>query len=281
MHAAVTSLGHVGLMTCGLLALASHRVFNVVFTEGGPEHYAERPASWWPYAETLPMPFNTVINLGYVVVGILWICRVYYLERQGVLSKDQGALFYPLCWMAIFYGPIQLARILTQSQYWAVLDQWYTLPCFAWAAIWAFSVLENECSLHHHTTTCSECAGSKSHFRWRVMLASLGSYWMALLHPMGFDFALAIHIPISVYYGCRVFFRHRTGDTKYCFVMCLVSVSMFVFLKLADKPLGTMHPVFTVISGHFISKIGDVMQVHYCMLFFLSVAMDQSKQKHK
>ncbi|KAF3812439.1 hypothetical protein GH733_019575 [Mirounga leonina] len=68
--------------------------------------------------------------------------------------------------MALVYGLVRWLRIATQ-----LLDQWLTLPIFAWLVAWRLSL--------------DGCL-------------SLGSYGLALLHPCGFEVALGAHIAAAV-----------------------------------------------------------------------------------
>jgi len=174
-----------------------------------------------------------------------------FIER---LSTD-AILIGVFAWMGILYGPFQYLRIVTQDRRFAVLDQWFTLPFFAWVSAW-----------------CIRCVHPKV-VTWPVMglieVLSLLSYTASFASELGFDTALGIHILITVsavIYLIQTFSARE--DIRAPFFCALACCLGFVGLKLADHRLALFHDFFTVLSGHFFSKICDAFQIHFVCLFF-------------
>lgn len=239
-------------------------VFNHVSTDLELDHYAEK-AGWANefLPSWLPLPANTFVNAGYLVVAGVWLMRTVRLQRSRRLSAELGYNFYIFCWMSFFYGQVQCVRLITRFHWSAVLDQWYTMPIFAWAGIWSADVC---CYLQHGRSL----AGST---RAVLMLSSIMSYGLALLHELGFEVALAIHVILVVMFAWRAHslapsavYQERTGS----FLKALFCCVGFVVLKLADHRLAAVWPsFFTILSGHFWSKVADFLQIHYTCQFFL------------
>ena len=100
-----------------------------------------------------------------------------------------------------------------------------------------------------------------------ILLLSTCSYLLAVIHPLGFEVALGIHILFAVLSAMvplkMVNFHRDLVVTCFCAVFCC---ACFVFLKLLDHQIPLLWNLF---SGHFFSKIGDFMQIHFSLEFFL------------
>jgi len=108
-------LGSASIATCVLLAGSW---MDSVQVHLGLDHYAE---SLSPLSTTwLPMPFNAVVNVGYVAVGVFWILHVRN-NAAWMMRADEAYLMYVLAWMLVLYGPVQLVRILS---HWRRLEFW-------------------------------------------------------------------------------------------------------------------------------------------------------------
>jgi hypothetical protein len=46
--------------------------FDNVIVEGGPSHYAE----FYDESSFLKMPYNALVNIGYIILGIFWLRRI-------------------------------------------------------------------------------------------------------------------------------------------------------------------------------------------------------------
>ncbi|XP_056395619.1 transmembrane protein 187 [Hyla sarda] len=240
------SLWHVLGAVALCLVTVSTGVFDTVSTELGSSHYAEKPIPGLP--GYLSMPCNSLINLGYIILGTYWLAQD---EKAIGVGKQNGRyLKNVFSWMAIVYGPVQWARIWTQTQRAAVLDQWFTLPIFAWAIIWANSILNNWDSQHFMA----------------VEFLSLSSYFLSNIHPQGFELALAIHIIWAFTSGLRLQRKYGDSTTRVHLVLALISCLGFVNLKLLDHWLA-QYFVFQRLTGHFWSKICDILQFHYAFCF--------------
>uniref|UniRef100_A0A5G2R7G5 Transmembrane protein 187 n=1 Tax=Sus scrofa TaxID=9823 RepID=A0A5G2R7G5_PIG len=170
------ALLHVALASCLCVAAVRSGVFDSVFVQVGREHYAEAPLAGLP--AFLAMPFNSLVNLAYVLLGAYWLQSE--ASAPGGPAEVQRARYLKdvFAGMALVYGPVQWLRIATQTRAAAVLDQWLTLPIFAWPVAWCL---------------CLDW-GWKPWLLLAVEGLSLSSYGLALLHPCGFELALGVHM---------------------------------------------------------------------------------------
>jgi hypothetical protein len=237
-------------------------IFCGVSTDLELDHYAEKSGWAIHYLPSwLPLPANTFVNVGYVIVGVLWLLRITRLQNCRRLSAEHCYDFYVFSWMSFFYGQVQCIRLITRFHWSAVLDQWYTLPIFAWVGIWSGDVCHQ-----------LQCGRSLAGFtRTVLVLSSMMSYGLALWHELGFEVALAIHIVLVATFAWRahsvapfVSYQKRTAS----FLKALLCCAGFVVLKLADHRLAAIWPpFFTILSGHFWSKVADFLQIHYTCQF--------------
>ncbi|KAG6920685.1 transmembrane protein 187, partial [Chelydra serpentina] len=163
-----TALLHVSGAGTLCLAVLAAGPLDSVAVEVGYGHYAEPPVPWLPLA--LAMPCNSLVNLGYMALGWRWFPRAGH--RPSRYLQATFAL------LALAYGPVQWARLWTQQPRAAVLDQWVTLPIFAWAGLW------------RHCLARGWQAGRAA----QAVGASLLSHGLAPAHARGFEPALAAHV---------------------------------------------------------------------------------------
>lgn len=257
-NALAVSLLHVALGAALIVTfvLMAGRCMDAVEVDLGLHHYAE---SLSPLSTAwLPMPFNTIVNVGYIAVGIFWVLRV----GNGALPADEAYLMYVVAWMLVVYGPVQLIRIVTHWRAAGILDQWLTLPIFAWVGV-----------------SCREIGRTSDRLDvcrvGLIMTLSVTSYGLAVVHRRGFEVALGAHICGVVVQAWRVFRRSSAVSELYqrrqlsaAFTRALLCCVGFVALKLADWYLVRQLPMpFAVLSGHFWSKIADFMQAHFACRF--------------
>ncbi|XP_064415323.1 transmembrane protein 187 [Latimeria chalumnae] len=242
------ALLHVIIPYLLCIATALGGFFDGVFTELGYEHYAERAVPWLPLA--IAMPLNSLINLGYALVGVFWLCQDHPKARGKTSPADYFKDVF--AFMAMAYTPVQWARIATQTHRSAILDQWFTLPIFAWVPAW--------CDYIHD--------GWKPTHLLKLEATSILSYSLALLHEQGFELTLGLHILLAVIKGVNVQWKY--GDTTSLKYMCLgiLSCMGFVILKLLDHWLAQW-TVFQRLTGHFWSKVCDILQIHYSFKFLV------------
>ncbi|XP_053329059.1 transmembrane protein 187 [Spea bombifrons] len=240
------TLWHVTATFTLCVGLVSTGILDSVNTELGFSHYAEKPCPWLPLF--LVMPFNALVNLGYIILGMYWLCQ---RDRKiGIKDATGHYMKNVFSWMAILYGPVQWVRISTQSHWAAVLDQWFTLPIFAWAGIWCNAILKKWTTKHF---LISEAI-------------SLSSYFVCLLHPQGFEMVLSLHILWAVVSGVRLQKQYGDASSHKYVILALASCLGFVCLKLFDKWLA-QYFVFQMLTGHFWSKVCDILQFHYTFRF--------------
>lgn len=238
------------------IALANTDIFNEVLVDVTYDHYAEKTVDSLP--AFLAMPFNCLINLGYILLGIYW------LLQPVTGRKDSRAVAYAknvFALMAIAYGPVQWVRLSTLRRAPSVLDQWFTLPIFAWVPVWC-NVIVN---------------GWSSRYTVIVETCSILSYGLALLHDRGFEVALGCHIAFAVFKGVQAQKSHGDAVSMRYFCLAVLSCFGFVVLKLLDHTLAE-HWMFQKLTGHFWSKVCDILQFHYgfCFLTHLSKKVQKS-----
>lgn len=255
----IKPLTHVAIPYCLCIAVARQGLLDGVVTELGHEYYAEKTVPWLPWF--LSMPFNSIINLGYIILGAYWLTR----RNITAGGKENPELFYlrnVFAWMALAYGPVQWIRIVTQTHHSAVLDQWFTLPIFAWVLVWSQYI----------------CEGWSTTYTIKTEAISILSYLFTLFHSQGFEIALGFHILFVITKGIQL--QYRYGDTisiNY-FAFAVLFCTGFVALKLTDHWLAQSF-IFQRLTGHFWSKVCDVLQFHYT--FKLLIYFSNAKRLKK
>lgn len=240
-------------------------IFADVATDYGFDAYAEKPI-WFAFQpDWLKMPANTLVNLGYIFVGFYWIKELRraflqtidsnkFVEENGYRDYDFSlvGLKAGFCWSSVVYGFIQGARLFWQSHSLSVLDQWVTLPIFALCGL-----------------LCNAANNGPSNF---IVIAislalSLLSYLLTLLSPIGFEIALGLHIIIVVSLAVNLCCSLNDKTCWKYFSFGVLFCIGFVLLKLLDFKLTSVSSSFHYFSGHFWSKICDILQIHYSVVF--------------
>lgn len=262
-------LAAVLILTAVMSYIVYGDYFSNVKVELGKEHYAEvaMPTLKPHLPKWFKMPFNTLVNIGYVIMGAAWagFASAAYASKQ--IRETDAVFFYVFNFLSCCYGPIQLLRILTQLHGFAVLDQWYTLPFFMWVLVWGLYF-------------------KKGWSRLRALgfeILSVSSYILTLYHSEGFEICLGVHILLAVYGACLAWRKFPTSKVDSAFLGALISCLGFVVLKLLDHELVKYHKVFRYFSGHFLSKIFDIFQIYFVNKYFLKITLaantDQKKKK--
>ncbi|KAK7488596.1 hypothetical protein BaRGS_00020213 [Batillaria attramentaria] len=243
-------------LTLALMLLSSSSLFSSVTVELGLQHYAERRPAWLNWLpEQLPMPLNTAVNMGYILCGIYWCFFIAEANRMGFVKCREAFLFYVFNIMSCVYGFVQGYRIIVQSHASAVMDQWYTLPFFMLVFVTLRSFRKGWSTLPFVV----------------LMFASVVSYSLTLLTNVGFEIALGCHILVAVTEAVLMLLRYPSEDSQLYFILGALSCAGFVGLKLLDLELPKFHWFFTYISGHFLSKISDILQIHFTNEFFFAM----------
>ncbi|MEQ2212951.1 hypothetical protein XENOCAPTIV_007224 [Xenoophorus captivus] len=253
-----SALLHVTMLFIFCIALANTNLFSEVEVDLTYEHYAEKRAENMP--AFLAMPFNCLVNLAYIIMGLYWL-----LWHRGVKETERSCYMREVfALMAVFYASIQWTRLATLRRAPAVLDQWLTLPIFAWVPVWIDFI-------------------ERAPGKWRaphaavLELCSLASYGLALAHERGFEVALGCHVALALYRGVRVQLTRGDSRTVGYLLLAMVSCAGFVVLKLLDHWLAR-HWVFQRLTGHFWSKVCDVLQFHFSFCF-LTALTDKAQSK--
>ncbi|XP_042304347.1 transmembrane protein 187 [Sceloporus undulatus] len=234
-----------GLVLC--VGIVASGILDDVQTEIGYGYYAEPTMPQLP--AILAMPANCLVNVAYVLLGWYWLPSC---DKKGQTYYYFQEVFAV---MALAYGPVQWVRLWTQHHWAAVLDQWLTLPIFAWVVVWCHFLEQ----------------GWKPTTFLAMEVASLTSYALALLYPQGFELALGGHIFIVVWRAWKV--QRHLGNAASFQIMALGIASClgFISLKLWDQDLAQW-ALFQRFTGHFWSKICDVLQFHCAFLFLTQLS---------
>uniref|UniRef100_A0A665W5G0 Transmembrane protein 187 n=1 Tax=Echeneis naucrates TaxID=173247 RepID=A0A665W5G0_ECHNA len=252
-----SALLHISLLFVFCVFLANSSLFDSVHVDLSYEHYAERRVESLP--ASVSMPCNSAVNLGYILVGLYWL-----LADQGGGETEGGRYFrHVFAFMALFYAPVQWSRLALLRRAPAVLDQWLTLPIFAWVPAW-IGFIEH---------------GPSGWLVWHAAALELGSvlsYGLALLHERGFEVALGCHVALAVQRGVRLQLARGDRGTLTSLLLALLSCAGFVLLKLLDHWLAQFW-LFRRFTGHFWSKVCDVLQFHFSFRF-LTALTKQSKE---
>ncbi|XP_019625783.1 PREDICTED: transmembrane protein 187-like [Branchiostoma belcheri] len=241
--------------------------FDSVVTELGFQHYGEHPDHSIPFLPSqLKMPANTLVNMGYTLLGVMWIRKFLKDRNDGTITDRDLSVGSVFCWMAVVYGPVQLLRIVSQQHRFAVMDQWCTLPFFAWVVVMSDYLMQ----------------GWNTRRTLTVMAFSCASYALALVHDLGFEVALGVHILFAVLYGMQILQASQSkllkSKLRWALLMAILSCAGFVVLKLLDLHLARFS-VFHRFSGHFWSKVADIMQIHFVCKFFHPIMEQNAKNK--
>ncbi|XP_060072764.1 transmembrane protein 187-like [Ylistrum balloti] len=263
----IRALMTVTISTAVICFLVFDGGFDRVHTETGLKHYAERAS---PILKTvlpkwLKMPLNTLVNFGYIVVGSYWLAVIFYRNGQENIREVDAYTFYVFNIMACFYGPIQMMRIVMDKHRLAILDQWVTLPFFMWVYIWGKCISNNWSNLRAFIATA----------------ISMSSYTLALYYDTGFEIALGLHIVLAIVGAFFSYQKYPVIEAKKSFIYAMLCCTSFVVLKLLDLHLPNIHPFFLRVSGHFLSKIGDVLQIHYTNKFFMALTCEKTAKQKK
>lgn len=247
------ALLHVSLPFLLCVALANTIVFDAVEVDLSYEHYAEQRVEYLP--GFIAMPCNCLVNLAYIYLGLYWL--LWY--GSGSETEQSRYMRQVFSFMAVFYGPVQWMRLATLRRAPAVLDQWFTLPIFAWVPVWLDFI-------------------ERGPAKWRAWhgatleLCSILSYLLALAHERGFDLALGCHVALAVYRGVRVQQARGDARTQRYLLLAVLSCAGFVVLKLLDHRLA-QYRLFQYFTGHFWSKVCDVLQFHFSLCFLTTLTL--------
>lgn len=246
-----SALLHVSVPFVLCVAVANTSLFDEVEVDLSYGHYAEQKVDYLP--AFLAMPCNCLINLAYIFMGLYWL-----LWYRGVKETNQSRYMREVfAFMAVFYAPVQWTRLAVLQRAPAVLDQWFTLPIFAWVPVWISFV-------------------ERKPVKWRAThaaaleLLSILSYSLALAHKRGFEGALCCHVALALYKGVRVQHEHGDGRTRGYLLLAVLSCAGFVVLKLLDHWLARF-VLFRRLTGHFWSKVCDVLQFHFSFCFLTTL----------
>ncbi|KAF7212996.1 transmembrane protein 187 [Nothobranchius furzeri] len=252
------ALLHVSVPFLFCVLLANTSLFSHVHVDLTYDHYAEQRVDYLP--AFLAMPFNCLVNVGYFFLGLYWLfwCRSVRETERGRYLRQVFAL------MAVLYSPVQWTRLATLRRAPAVLDQWFTLPIFAWVPVWIDFIERGPFKWHATHAVVLE-------------LCSILSYGLALAHERGFEVALGFYVALALYKGGRVQLTHGNGHTAGYLLLATLSCTGFVVLKLLDHWLARFW-LFQRLTGHFWSKVCDVLQFHFSFCF-LTIMTEKAQGK--
>lgn len=250
------ALIHVTVPFIICIALANTTLFDDVKVDLTYDHYAEKTVDHLPFF--IAMPFNSLINIAYMLMGLFWLLK-YKDMHETAEDRYMRQVF---AFMAVFYAPVQWTRLAVLMRAPAVLDQWLTLPIFAFVPIWLSFLAD------------------KSTKKYALMLemCSVLSYGLAIKFESGFEAALGCHVLLAVYKGIQVQLRLGNHRTFRYLVLAVLCCAGFVVLKLLDHWLAQFW-LFQRVTGHFWSKVCDVLQFHYSFCFLTTLTQITHKAK--
>lgn len=251
-----SALVHVTVPFLICIALANTSLFDDVKVDLTYDHYAEKTVAYLPFFIT--MPFNCLINVAYMLLGLFWLLKHKDIKE----TKEDSYMRVVFAFMAIFYAPVQWTRLAVLKRAPAVLDQWLTLPIFAWVPVWISFIMDQ----------------STKKYAVMLELFSILSYGLAIKFESGFEAALGCHILLAVYKATQVQLRLGDQRTFRYLILALLCCAGFVVLKLLDHWLAQFW-VFQRVTGHFWSKVCDVLQFHFSFCFLTTLTQITHKTK--
>ena len=107
-----------------------------------------------------------------------------------------------------------------------MIDQWFTLPFFAWIVCWNEFVYPGYWQTDRYLFT---------------MRISVLSYFAVLFHDLGFEAVLGVHILAALLYSLRTQSKPGLGTSRswISFILALTACAGFVCLKLTDHFLAS------------------------------------------
>jgi hypothetical protein len=173
--------------------------------------------------------------------------------------------------MAIIYSGVQLFRIATQQHIFGVLDQWYTLHMASWVFIWALSLKGNE-----DTRLLKKLVLNH-------ILLCLSYPILIRIHSQGFEIALAIHIALILWTIIPLHLYSQKNDDAPFRLRLIFKGALcctgFVLFDLLEIYLATLYPsVFTIFSGHFLSRMCDALQIHFVIALLTTIEDYKGKE---
>ncbi|XP_034044321.1 transmembrane protein 187 [Thalassophryne amazonica] len=241
-----SALLHVSVPFVFCVILVNTSLFDDVTVDLSYDHYAEKPLRHLP--AFLAMPFNCLVNAAYLCVALYWLLPPPPAgAREPQRSRYIREVF---ALMLLFYAPVQWTRLALLRRAPAVLDQWMTLPIVAWVPVW-IGFIERGWSAPRAAA---------------LELCSVLSYGLALAHERGFEAALGGHLLLATYGAVRVQLLRGDGRSRTYLLLAALSCCGFVGLKLLDHRLA-QYGAFQTLTGHFWSKVCDVLQFHFSSCF--------------
>jgi hypothetical protein len=176
--------------------------------------------------------------------------------------------------MAIIYSGVQFFRIATQQHLFGVLDQWYTLHMASWVFIWALSLQVNDDAwllkklVLIHSLLC------------------LSYPALTFIHSRGFEMVLGIHLALIFGAIIRLHLYSQEKDNTsfrlYLIFMGTLCCTGFVLFDLLELYLASLWPsVFTIYSGHFLSRMCDALQIHFVIALLTTIEDYKCKEPVK
>ena len=88
---------------------------------------------------------------------------------------------------------------------------------------------------------------------------------------MGSKVALGLHVLLAVMVIVKLQYQFGNSNSLSSMGYAILMCCGFVALKLVDLELPKFHIVFNYLSGHFLSKICDCMQIHFFCEFIFNL----------
>jgi len=176
------------------------------------------------------------------------------------------------------YAPISLMRTVTFNLYWALLDQWMTVPWFGFVFAWGIALI-----VYEAFELLPQLSKYKSKSGWYALMVfaalislSAASYPIATMkHPLGFEICIGLHVIGVLLMG--IYHVYRKPSLRWPFITAVSACCGFIVMKQLDLVLAELYaPLFRLFSGHFFSKLCDALQLHLVLNFFYRYCIESS-----
>ncbi|EEC07748.1 transmembrane protein, putative [Ixodes scapularis] len=271
--------GYVPLMdVSGLVAvlylLAVRGLFDRCNVELGHDAYGEYPST---YARRLPrwlrMPFNTAVNVLYLLCGWYWLRKAGCEEETRAETKAlRGPLLMPAeaaywfrayGWLCVHRGIVQALFMVAQNRRLASLCELSRLLIVSWCVLWSLRLLG---FLGEGTS------------RFVAALAVPVVHFVCCLRdPRGHERA-EIHQGLLMVL-LMAFLQFRYGDVAHSLtslVLGCACAALLAVLARNDMELARSGPpLFRSLTGFFWSRVCEALVLHCAARFMFAVSVNK------
>lgn len=277
-NATTLPLLDVSVVIAVVCILSRRGLFDGGDVEVGYDGYGEYPSV---YSRVLPrwlrMPFNTLVNTLYLLCGWYWLHSTNLEEEKQAETKTlRGPLLMPLedaylfrvySWMCAYRGLLQALFMVVQDYRLASLCELSRLLTISWCIMWSLHLLE-------------WLRGSAVRYAVATSL-SVAHFVLHIREPHGYE-------RVQVHHGTAlallvVYMQLKYGDIAHSLLsIAVAAVCSLLFAAASRNDLGLAQlssPVFRVLSGHFWSRVAEVLMIHFVACFMFSISVNKYIEK--